>query len=387
MANSTITPRKIEERETVAGQMKGLLEEESPYITMSRTKAAETAQKRGLLSSTMAVQAGEAAAIESVLPVAQQAAETYATAGLSAQESAQREREDIAKGQITKELAAQEYGLRGALSAQEATQVRTLSTQEATQAQALAAKQHTFQTAEIALKSEWDMKIRTMMEQNAFDVANMQDFGQTTRTQLDNALNQYIKEIGISSDDKQSLLGAVDGAAQQYQVALTNISTSDLSSTAKADAIQNALDAYRSTVTTAASISGMDISWDGTETTSALSEGSEVDQDDQSDVDLRNMLATVGLDQGSGGWPSGLLRRAEERQDTQTVPVVDTPTASITPSSGGTKALVAQTYQNVFGRGADPEGAAYWKAQIEDPNSPVTAENLEVAVRNAAKFG
>ena len=48
--------------DTVAGQLEGLLASDSPLITSARTRAAQSANRRGLLNSSMAVQAGEQAA-------------------------------------------------------------------------------------------------------------------------------------------------------------------------------------------------------------------------------------------------------------------------------------------------------------------------------------
>lgn len=66
--------------ETVAGQMDTLLSAGSPYITRARTSAAQYANRRGLLNSSIAAGAGEAAAIDAALPIASQDAATYGRA-------------------------------------------------------------------------------------------------------------------------------------------------------------------------------------------------------------------------------------------------------------------------------------------------------------------
>jgi hypothetical protein len=62
---------------TVQGQMQGLLASDSPYINLARQQAAEQANSRGLLNSSIAASAGQRAAIGSALPIAQQDAQTY----------------------------------------------------------------------------------------------------------------------------------------------------------------------------------------------------------------------------------------------------------------------------------------------------------------------
>lgn len=56
-------------------RLNSLLAADSPYIQMARTRAAQTANSRGLLNSSIAAGAGEAAAIERAAPLAQSDAE------------------------------------------------------------------------------------------------------------------------------------------------------------------------------------------------------------------------------------------------------------------------------------------------------------------------
>lgn len=79
---------EMDSNATVAGQMEGLLSKSNPYIDQARTKAAETANERGLLNSSLAAGAGERAAREAALPIAQQDAQTYSNAALANQQAA-----------------------------------------------------------------------------------------------------------------------------------------------------------------------------------------------------------------------------------------------------------------------------------------------------------
>lgn len=64
----------------VSAQLSKLLSKDSDYMTRARTRAMQTASGRGLLNSSMAAGAGEAAAIDAGLPIAQQDATTFGTA-------------------------------------------------------------------------------------------------------------------------------------------------------------------------------------------------------------------------------------------------------------------------------------------------------------------
>jgi hypothetical protein len=63
----------------VSNNLTKLLASDNPYMTLARTKAKQYANSRGLLNSSMAAGAGERAAIESALPIAQQDASTFFT--------------------------------------------------------------------------------------------------------------------------------------------------------------------------------------------------------------------------------------------------------------------------------------------------------------------
>jgi len=64
--------------QTVQGQMTGLMNSENPLMQRAMTRASAAANKRGLLNSSMGVQAGQEAALTAALPIAQADAATNA---------------------------------------------------------------------------------------------------------------------------------------------------------------------------------------------------------------------------------------------------------------------------------------------------------------------
>jgi len=68
-------------KQTVQGQLNGLLSQGSPLMTIAKTKAEQAMNGKGLLNSSMAVQAGQQAVIDSAMPIATQDASTYAQNG------------------------------------------------------------------------------------------------------------------------------------------------------------------------------------------------------------------------------------------------------------------------------------------------------------------
>lgn len=93
------------ENALVSRQLTNLLSQDNPYMQRARTRAMQYSNSRGLLNSSMAAGAGEAAAIDAALPIAQQDAGSYFTA----------DRENAA-AQNTFARDANQFGREGALS-------------------------------------------------------------------------------------------------------------------------------------------------------------------------------------------------------------------------------------------------------------------------------
>jgi hypothetical protein len=71
----------VTDDQTVQGQVKKIIAEDSPLSQMAETRSLQEMNKRGLVNSSMAVQSGQAALYGAALPIAQQDASTYARSG------------------------------------------------------------------------------------------------------------------------------------------------------------------------------------------------------------------------------------------------------------------------------------------------------------------
>lgn len=71
------TTRNVTSDQTVLGQVNRVLDSNSPLLERERAIAAEVANRRGLLNSTMAVQAGEAAVMDKALQIANPDAQAH----------------------------------------------------------------------------------------------------------------------------------------------------------------------------------------------------------------------------------------------------------------------------------------------------------------------
>lgn len=70
----------ITSEQTMAGQMNGLIAKNSPHIQLAEMRARERANEMGLVNSSMAVTAGQMAAYDAAMPIAQNDANTHAKA-------------------------------------------------------------------------------------------------------------------------------------------------------------------------------------------------------------------------------------------------------------------------------------------------------------------
>ena len=134
---------------TVEGRLKGLLSTGSPYLDAARARAAGVANSRGLLNSSMAATAGEKAAIESALPIAQQDATTFANAGMTGYQGEITAAQSVQQAGQTQELAKLQAGLTAEVGAAQAKLDAALksglSSQEAMQTTLLASHQAALQ--------------------------------------------------------------------------------------------------------------------------------------------------------------------------------------------------------------------------------------------------
>lgn len=97
----------------VSKQLGSLLSKDSDYMARARTRAAQSSQSRGLRNSSIAASAGEAAAIDAAMPIAQ--ADAAATFTADRDNAAARNQYGLAANQFGYESALAKY--QGALSA------------------------------------------------------------------------------------------------------------------------------------------------------------------------------------------------------------------------------------------------------------------------------
>jgi hypothetical protein len=112
--NSFVTPEA-----TVQSQLRTILEEGSPLMDLAESRSKAQAQSMGLLSSSMAVGAGQQALYDSAMPIATQDASTYAQFGLAQQAAEYQLGQTGYEGDITSALKTQEGLIQSGLQEQQ----------------------------------------------------------------------------------------------------------------------------------------------------------------------------------------------------------------------------------------------------------------------------
>lgn len=115
---------EVPEEQTVAGRINKLVAEDSPIIQMGRTRADQGMARRGLINSSMALQASDAAAYQAATPIATSDASLLAN---------QRIANQSAKNQVEMQNAQQKNTLSTAgLQSQTQTGIANLQSQTQT---------------------------------------------------------------------------------------------------------------------------------------------------------------------------------------------------------------------------------------------------------------
>ena len=80
-AQATAANWDVQPNQTVQGQVKAIIDENSPLMQQAETRSLQKANARGLMNSSIAVGAGQSALYDAAAPIAAADAATYARAG------------------------------------------------------------------------------------------------------------------------------------------------------------------------------------------------------------------------------------------------------------------------------------------------------------------
>ena len=204
----------VSANQTVQGQMSNILDGNSPLMQRAKTRAAQEANKRGLLNSAMGVQAGEEAVLTAALPIAQQDADTYKTQALTNQDWQNKYGADSNAYQFNSALSSQEYQQKTAsdISSIEASGAQARLGEEQKYQQQVGAgdysgsgiigAQASAEKGLIETKSDLDLRAQTQSEtfqgeQNAAEITSREGM---QKTQIAADLNLQAEKYGYEKE-------------------------------------------------------------------------------------------------------------------------------------------------------------------------------------------
>lgn len=214
---ATPTAWTVDDKQTVAGQVKNLISEDSPIIQQARTNAKMAANDRGLTNSAMAVSAGESAAYSAALPIAQQDAETQAkAAGYSVDQINQANAQNAQYGNNAAQFNAGSANTRSNQDAQATTQKELQQMQSASQMDIQ------------RLNSQTQIQLNQMDAQNRTALQDLQNQNQVliqSNSQAANLMNQTTGVINnIMMNDKMNAEAKTEASRQVYEQLRTQLS-------------------------------------------------------------------------------------------------------------------------------------------------------------------
>jgi len=216
-------------KETVSGQLDTLLKSGSPYLERAKAGAMGTANKRGLLNSSIAAGAGEAAAIDASLPIANADANVYGTASRDNQQAGNTALQFGAGATNTSNLASADAQNKSALTNQIAGNERTLQELRGTQAKELA-----------GMDAASQKELQGMRGTQAVDIENIKAENQLALQELKGGQAESI--VGIENEYKNLLQTntLASGIYSNLLAAMTTVANSSTMDTAaKQQAVTN----------------------------------------------------------------------------------------------------------------------------------------------------
>lgn len=276
--------------DTVGGQITTLLDQSNPYITRARDRANIVSNERGLINSSIAAGAGEAAAIDAALPIATHDANTYnqnrlTNLGYVNQAGSQNAQLETQTNQFNAtqqntgdlEVYRQGAGLVGrqmeidsAAKLQEGQQAFTAK-ENAAQREFTAGQntaQREFEAAQAAAKRDWDEMMANTAFNNQLTLQEKQqawtEAQNLAQRAFDAAQRQLDRDLQLALDkarSSQTGQAAVSNALINYQSqAATILADPNMTPEVKQQQLAKLSEVMKSSLSAIAKIYGVDVS-------------------------------------------------------------------------------------------------------------------------------
>lgn len=270
-AGATGTTWGVEDDQTVAGNVRQIVDEDGPLMQQAATRARQGMVGRGLINSSMAISAGQAALYDAAMPMAQQDAQTRATAG--------RYNADVGNAtsqfSATAQNQASQFGAGAQNDASRANAAATnsLQSQSLDQAQdarvrnAAATNEAQARDAGMAQQSAmaaYEVQAKRSSEQYASAVQiamrNADAGGKLQLQQIDAQTRERVMAMEAEYKGRMQTSASMQQSFQAMNDSINRIMLStDLEAGPKQEAINNTVELYNQALQAQQTISGLDL--------------------------------------------------------------------------------------------------------------------------------
>ena len=244
---STWTP----ENDKVDSEVSRITSAGGPLMQQAKTDGLATAQRRGLLNSSVAVGAAQGAVLNAALPMAQQNAQQTAAKNLSSQEYGQSRGLQEQKFGYDTSLQEQKFGYDSRLSDQAFQQQAVLSNQEYGQKLSLA-----------DVEGNWSSRLQSEKAQQDSALSD-QDFRQKVGLlNIDNASKEKIASWNVSQYEKERAMSALTSMESLYASEFNSLANNtDLPAEARNTYLQHIASLRDSSLNLVQQMYGIQLNW------------------------------------------------------------------------------------------------------------------------------
>lgn len=239
----------VDGNQTVRGQINSLINEDSPLMQQAATRAKQEAASRGLINSSLAVQAGQAALYDKALPIAQSDANTYAQSAKSNQDATN----SFSQFNANAQNQASQFGAnaRNTLQSQKIDVQSRADLSNAGAANDALARDAQINSQQAVAKFDSAVKV-AMQNADAAGKLQLQQVDANVRTQLADIEANYKNQMQTSQSVAASYQSMVDN--------ITRIMANpDLDAGAKQAAINNLTKLYNNAMQMQSQVSGLQL--------------------------------------------------------------------------------------------------------------------------------
>ena len=252
---------------TVEGRLTGLLADDSQYLQGAKAASQQAMNARGMLNSTMAGEAGQAAAIKAALPIATSDAQYMQARNLSDQAAAQKSLLETQQAGESAALTNVQGDVSSALSKQAAGQALTQQEQAAildyNTKSKLSAESAAYNSALSKQQAGEKLTAQEAQAITDYQMETLRQTGANYRDKVDNDVKVQMNAMNINSTEKQAIAGTLSTVGQKFNDEVASVLASPVEWTLKNAMVQTLQTTYRNTVNSAMLPYGVSIDWAG----------------------------------------------------------------------------------------------------------------------------